>query len=581
MHTHPLLKSPPKSSVSAPRLGLDGLKLGEFNPGRVSVVSQSKAMLGAVADWAKGEAYGFSWLVHTGLDSERNLTPWLEAMAFEPHTRAVLVYLDDLPPAQTFLSNLRLLASLKPVVILKAQQSDFESLTNAAFARVGALRVSNVNQWLAALRALETGTHWRPPLRVVSNGRAPIHLAADQLPNLSERVDLDYDAGLSAWKKALNSDTSGSTLAVYTPNAQVSLGQVLQAVAHPSKTLVAQNGGRPVHRQGAQVFSSIESAATAWRLVSEHAHNQALARQIPAPARRGMTEPEPAQVNAALTDKAASLLALFGLKPSNGPATERVVLVRNPQWGAALLSDGTPLLLPLNQHLVRLAKPHLTAAQVDAWVALSHLIVRVPKICHLSVVLDPAGGVVDHSLELGKSAIHLSICPYPSHLTHSWRIGTQSLVCRAIRPEDAQALGAFYQGLSQASRNLRFMGSVAKVSDALIARFCQIDYARDVGLVVIHQSDVVGTARYDLDADGEAGEFALTIADGFQRMGLGSRLMHTLLQAAKDRGLTTIEGEVLTRNGPMLELMRKLDFRLSHDPEDPTVTRVVRELRDF
>lgn len=157
--------------------------------------------------------------------------------------------------------------------------------------------------------------------------------------------------------------------------------------------------------------------------------------------------------------------------------------------------------------------------------------------------------------------------------------GCDPLVCRPGRPEDAVALKAFYENLSPNSRRLRFMGSIATLSDALMARLTQIDYARDLLLVLESDRGLVGSCRYDLDPDGSSGEFALVVADELRGHGLGKALMQRMLEIARSRGLNRIQGEVLTENSAMLALMKRLGFQCRVDPHERSVTQVEVDLR--
>jgi acetyltransferase len=89
---------------------------------------------------------------------------------------------------------------------------------------------------------------------------------------------------------------------------------------------------------------------------------------------------------------------------------------------------------------------------------------------------------------------------------------------------------------------------------------------------------IIGVARYVTNPDGQSCEFALTVADDWQRQGIGRQLMQRLMTFARDRGLEIMEGDVLTQNHKMLKLCRKLGFRKLHDSEAPDVTLVRRHL---
>jgi len=79
----------------------------------------------------------------------------------------------------------------------------------------------------------------------------------------------------------------------------------------------------------------------------------------------------------------------------------------------------------------------------------------------------------------------------------------------------------------------------------------------------------VGVSRYITNPDHTSCEFALVVADDFAGKGLGSRLMHSIMDVAREKGLAEIEGLVLANNPHMLKLMRALGFAIKPFPDDP------------
>ena len=88
----------------------------------------------------------------------------------------------------------------------------------------------------------------------------------------------------------------------------------------------------------------------------------------------------------------------------------------------------------------------------------------------------------------------------------------------------------------------------------------------------------LGVARYITNPDNKSCEFALVVSDQWQHKGIGHRLMVRLMEVARDRGLETMEGEVLSNNAKMLELVSSLGFSISNDPEDFNIRIVSRRL---
>jgi len=78
----------------------------------------------------------------------------------------------------------------------------------------------------------------------------------------------------------------------------------------------------------------------------------------------------------------------------------------------------------------------------------------------------------------------------------------------------------------------------------------------------------VGVSRYITNPDQSSCEFALVIADDFKGKGLGSRMMLSIMDVAREKGLTEMDGLVLANNPGMLKLMRSLGFAVKSFPED-------------
>src|SRR5690242_13340667 len=70
----------------------------------------------------------------------------------------------------------------------------------------------------------------------------------------------------------------------------------------------------------------------------------------------------------------------------------------------------------------------------------------------------------------------------------------------------------------------------------------------------------IGVCRYAINPDGESCEFALVVSDQWQHKAIGHRLMGSLFDAARSKGLKTMEGEVLAGNHNMLKLVATLGF---------------------
>jgi len=173
--------------------------------------------------------------------------------------------------------------------------------------------------------------------------------------------------------------------------------------------------------------------------------------------------------------------------------------------------------------------------------------------------------------------------PYPSELvrTLTLRDGTR-VVVRPIRPEDRQIEKEFVQQLSNESKYFRFMSGLRELSEAMLNRFTQIDYDRELALIAMvcenAKETEIGVARYVVNADNISCEFAVAVADAWQNRGVGTALILGLAAAARARGLRTMEGIVVARNSKMLGLMNALGFSVRAEPGDPSIRHVTKQL---
>ena len=178
---------------------------------------------------------------------------------------------------------------------------------------------------------------------------------------------------------------------------------------------------------------------------------------------------------------------------------------------------------------------------------------------------------------------HMAIHPYPSQLIERVQLPDgKDLVIRPIRPEDAEMEQEFVRGLSEQTKYFRFMQAIKELTPEMLVRFTQIDYDREMALIgVVEHNGIdvqVGVARYMARPGGEACEFALVVSDTWRNMGIGARLMRSLMQNARLRGFRIMDGEVLAANSRMLALVKSLGFRIESDSQDMAIKLVTKVL---
>jgi len=145
------------------------------------------------------------------------------------------------------------------------------------------------------------------------------------------------------------------------------------------------------------------------------------------------------------------------------------------------------------------------------------------------------------------------------------------IALRPIVPQDREAFHAFVRGLSRESRTNRFLSPVRELAPAALEALTQPDQARHVGLLAHDGAGIVGEARYVAVGDSRQGEFAIAVADDWQRRGIGARLLADLVAAARRAGIAVLQGEILRTNMAMLKFVRQAGFRVRTCPGDATL----------
>lgn len=155
---------------------------------------------------------------------------------------------------------------------------------------------------------------------------------------------------------------------------------------------------------------------------------------------------------------------------------------------------------------------------------------------------------------------------------------------RPVHPADRDAMRRFFQGLSAASRALRFHGGVKADSDRLLTHLTQVDGRRHIAFVAVLACDdgerIVGEARCvrgtAVGPEGPA-EFAIAVADAWQGRGLARQLLRALLATAGQAGIDSVAGDVLACNCRMAAFMQREGFEMA-DAEEAGVQRWSRTL---
>lgn len=195
---------------------------------------------------------------------------------------------------------------------------------------------------------------------------------------------------------------------------------------------------------------------------------------------------------------------------------------------------------------------------------------------------------LDARIRVKKSDVpatfRLAIKPYPRELEERVTLpdGT-TFRLRPIRPEDEPAMLTAFSLLSAEAKEQRFFRAMSKASHQMIASLTQIDYDREMALVLTSDApteplQIFADVRIHMDPDRETAEYAIIVRDDVAGRGLGLLLMQRILAYAGTVGLRHIFGEVLVHNEKMLAICRQLGFRLQSDQDMPGIVRVSKDL---
>jgi len=336
------LIGPNARGLLRPRVALDASAMTDVDTmpsaGSLAVMSQSGAWLSILRDFAAGSSIGFSSLLSLGASLDLDFGELLDYFTFDAQTSDVLLYIEEVKNAPAFMSGVRQLSRMKPVIVLKSDRADLhreadgthattlashDRIFEAAIARAGAVRVQTAMQMVSAARLL-TGARSVGQQRIVAitNGRGPGLVAADavrqqglSLAPLSDAtyaslraslsshayvanpLDLAGDATAERYRVAIETVLADANvdvcLILFSPQSIVSADDVADAIIDVAKryrktVLAVLGGGASVMHARAKLdlaripqFLSAENAVDAIGFLETFTRNQSLLRQVP------------------------------------------------------------------------------------------------------------------------------------------------------------------------------------------------------------------------------------------------------------------------------------------------------------
>ncbi len=279
---------------------------GMARPGNVAFLSQSGALMCAVLDWSFKEKVGFSGFVSIGSMLDVDWGDLIDYYGNDPKTHSILIYMESIGNARSFLSAAREVALTKPIIVIKpgrteqaakAAASHTGSLTGgdevieAAFRRCGVLRVNNIADLFYMAEVLAKQPRPRGPrLTILTNAGGPGVLATDalitsggELTTLSKEtydalngflpvhwsrnnpVDVLGDAKADRYAKALEicakDPNSDGLLVVLTPQDMTEPTQTAEALKQyakiEGKPVLASWMGGPVVAAGEDILNGV------------------------------------------------------------------------------------------------------------------------------------------------------------------------------------------------------------------------------------------------------------------------------------------------------------------------------------
>ncbi len=202
-------------------------------PGKIAFISQSGALCTAILDWSIEQNVGFSHFVSIGSMMDISFHDLIDYFGTDSQTNSIVIYMESLIDARSFLSAARAFARNKPIIVLKAGKSsegaqaamshtgslagnDF--VFDAAFKRAGVIRVDSVDELFHMAHILaKQPKPSQNRLAIVTNAGGPGVLATDtlmekggKLAQLSPEIIEELNKHLSPhWSKSNPLDVLG------------------------------------------------------------------------------------------------------------------------------------------------------------------------------------------------------------------------------------------------------------------------------------------------------------------------------------------------------------------------------------
>jgi len=214
---------------------------------------------------------------------------------------------------------------------------------------------------------------------------------------------------------------------------------------------------------------------------------------------------------------------------------------------------------------------------------LAYLVSDFPEIKEIDInpfSVDKDGGIVlDAKIILDKKGAkqkkpysHLVISPYPKEYIKTFKTEKgKKIKLRPIKPEDEPLEAEMFRNFSKETERFRFFRTIKEITHELLIRYTQIDYDREIAIIAETEEGgkkkMTGVVRLIEDPYRNNAEFAIVVADPWQKQGIGNKLTDYILEIAKDRGIKKIYAEFLKDNYIMKKMLEERGFEIT-DKED-------------
>jgi acyl-CoA synthetase (NDP forming)/RimJ/RimL family protein N-acetyltransferase len=667
--------------IQNPHTGLNATFAAQMaRPGNVGFISQSGALCTSILDWSLRENVGFSAFISLGSMLDVGWGDLIDYLGEDPHTHSIVLYMESIGDARSFLSAAREVALSKPIIVIKAGRTQAaaqaaashtgsltgsDAVLDAAFRRCGVLRVDRIEDLFDMAEVLAKqprpqGPHltilttWRrsgsrqPILaswmggalvdageQILNQAGIPTYRYPDQaarvfsyLWRFSDNLKALYETPTLPPARAVERDRVHQILSQARQQGRTLLTEV------ESKEILAAYGIPVVPtRVAASSEAAVEAAEAIGYPVVLKLYSHTLTHksdvggvQLNLPDAEAVRRAYQ-QIQTNVAEKAGSQhfqgVTVQPMVPTNG---YELILgsSEDPQFGPVLLfgsggqlvevfQDRSIGLPPLNTTLARRLMENTLIYKALKGVrgrpavdleALEQLLVRFSQLVAeqreiKEIDINPLLASSEGLLALDARVIlrteqdpqvPLAIRPYPTQYIWSFRDG---ITIRPIRPEDEPLVIDFHRHVSDYSVYLRYFHPIqysARIAHERLTRICFNDYDREIALVAEKQepeanrvsgtkSSILGISRLSRKHGfPQEAEFAMLVADPYQRQGIGTELLTRLIQVARCEGIQRLAGEVLSENEGMRRLCRRLGFQLLPSPEDPGLLRATLDL---